>query len=79
MPAIPPTVARSKRSYVGEDPIVLLADAALQGEGQVVAADNHATAEPLLERLHVRLDAREVQSLSKAETQTVIKHERSRH
>lgn len=44
-------------TYVGEDPVPLLADTALQAEGQVVAADRDAPAEALLKRLNVRLDA----------------------
>lgn len=50
-------------TYVGEDTIGLLVNAALQAEGEVVAADHDAAAETLLERLHVWLDAREVQPL----------------
>lgn len=50
-------------TYVGEDTIGLLVNAALQAEGEVVAADHDAAAETLLEGLHVWLDAREVQPL----------------
>ena len=50
-------------TYVGEDAVALLADAALEAEGQVVAADHDTPAEAFLERLHVRLDAWEVQPL----------------
>lgn len=44
-------------TYVREDAIALLADAPLEAEGEVVAADHDAASEALLERLHVWLDA----------------------
>lgn len=50
-------------TYVGEDAVALFADAALQTEGQVVAADHDSPAEAFLKGLHVQLDAREVQPL----------------
>lgn len=50
-------------TYIGKDTIPLLADTSLQTEGQVVAADHDAAAEALLKRLHVWLDAWEVQPL----------------
>lgn len=43
-------------TYIGEDAVPLLTDAALQTEGQVVAANHDTTAETLLERLHIWLD-----------------------
>lgn len=51
-------------SYVGKDAITLLADTSLEAEGEVVAADHDAAPKALLERLHVRLNTREVQSLT---------------
>lgn len=50
-------------TYVGEDAVALLTNAALETEGQVVTADHDTAAEALLKRLHVWLDAREVQPL----------------
>lgn len=50
-------------TYIGEDAVALVANASLQTEGQVMAADHDAAAEALLKRLHVRLDAGEVQTL----------------
>lgn len=44
-------------AYVGEDAIALLADAALQTEGQVMAADHDTPAKALLKWLHIWLDA----------------------
>lgn len=54
-------------TYVCEDAIALLADAPLEAEGEVVAADHDAASEALLERLHVWLDARKVQPLVPAD------------
>lgn len=51
-------------SYVGKDAVALLADASLEAEGEVVAADHDAAPKALLERLHVRLNTREVQPLT---------------
>lgn len=49
---------RSKvMTYIGEDAIALLTNAALETEGQVVAADHDTTAKALLKWLHVWLDA----------------------
>lgn len=53
-----------KISYVSKDAVALLADASLEAEGEVVAADHDAAPKALLEWLHVRLDTREVQSLT---------------
>lgn len=50
-------------AYVGQNAVALLADASLEAEGEVVAADHDAPPKSLLQRLHVRLDAREVQPL----------------
>lgn len=50
-------------TYIGEDAVTLLTNAALETEGQVVAADHYAPAKTLLERLNVWLNAREVQPL----------------
>ena len=50
-------------TYIGEDAVALLADTALETEGQVVAADHDTTAITLLKRLHIWLDAGEVQPL----------------
>lgn len=50
-------------TYIGEHTVALVVHAALQTEGEVVAADHYTAAETLLERLHVRLDAGEVQPL----------------
>lgn len=50
-------------TYIGEDAVALLADAALETEGQVVAADHNTTAVTLLKWLHIWLDAGEVQPL----------------
>lgn len=44
-------------TYVGEDAVALLANAALETEGQVVAADHDTTAKTLLKWLHIWLDA----------------------
>lgn len=44
-------------TYVGEDTITLLANASLEAEGEVVAADHNTAAKTLLKRLHVWLDA----------------------
>lgn len=49
--------AKNWLTYICEDAVTLVANASLQTEGQVVAADHDAAAEALLERLHVRLDA----------------------
>lgn len=46
-----------KMTYIGENTVTLLADAALETEGQVMATDHYAPAEALLERLHIWLDA----------------------
>lgn len=54
-------------TYVREDAIAPLADAPLEAEGEVVAADHDAASEALLERLHVWLDARKVQPLAPAD------------
>lgn len=51
-------------AYVRKDAVALLADASLEAEGEVVAADHDAAPKALLERLHVRLNAREVQPLT---------------
>lgn len=50
-------------TYIGEDGVALVANASLQTEGQVMAADHDAAAEALLKRLHIRFDPREVQPL----------------
>lgn len=50
-------------TYIGEDAVTLLTNAALETEGQVVAADHNSSAKTLLEWLHVWLDAWEVQPL----------------
>lgn len=44
-------------TYVGEDAVSLLTNAALETEGQVVAADHDAAAKALLKWLHIWLDA----------------------
>lgn len=51
-------------AYVRKDAVALLADASLEAEGEVVAADHDAAPKALLERLHVRLNTREVQPLT---------------
>lgn len=51
-------------TYVREDAIALLADAPLEAEGEVMAADHDAASEALLKRFHVWLDARKVQPLA---------------
>lgn len=48
---------RKVMTYVGEDAVALLTNAALQTEGQVVAADDDASAKTLLKRFHIWLDA----------------------
>lgn len=50
-------------TYIGEDAVALVANASLQTEGQVMAADHDAAAKTLFKRLHVWFDAREVQPL----------------
>lgn len=50
-------------TYIGEDAVALVAHTSLQTEGQVMAADHDAAAKALLKRLHIRLDAWEVQPL----------------
>lgn len=48
---------RKRMTYIGEDAVTLLTNAALETEGQVVATDHYAATETLLERLNVWLDA----------------------
>lgn len=62
---------RLKCMYICQDAVVLLTDAALQAEGQVMAADHDTAAKSFLEGLHVWLDTREVQSLA-GEMQTSL-------
>lgn len=50
-------------TYIGKDTVALLIHAALQTEGEVVAADHYTSTKTLLEGLHVWLDPREVQPL----------------
>lgn len=50
-------------SYVRGRALLVLSHAALQVEGEVVAADQHPLPELLLELPHVRLDPREIQLL----------------
>lgn len=50
-------------TYIGEDAVTLLTDAALETEGQVMATDHNATTKTLLKRLHVWLYAWKVQPL----------------
>lgn len=56
-------------SYVGKDAVALLADASLEVEGEIMAADHDPAPKALLERLHVRLNTREVQSLDVGQQQ----------
>lgn len=44
-------------TYIGEDAVTLLTNAALETEGQVVAADHDAAAKALLKWLNIWLDA----------------------
>lgn len=53
----------NKQTHVGRGPLLVLGDAPLQVEGQVVAADQNPLAKLLLELPHVRLDAGEIQFL----------------
>lgn len=56
-------ILSNSNTYIGEDAVTLLTNAALQAKSQVVTADHDAAAEALLKRLHVWFDAWEVQPL----------------
>lgn len=62
----------NKQTHVGRGPLLVLGDAALQVEGQVVAADQNPFAKLLLELPHIRLDAGEIQFL--LDEGDVLKH-----
>lgn len=44
-------------TYIGEDAVALLTNAALETEGQIVATDHDAAAKSLLKWLDIGLDA----------------------
>lgn len=51
-------------TYICKDAVALLADAPLEAEGEVMAADHDTASKALLKRLHIWLDAWEVQPLA---------------